>query len=85
MEKKKAFPHELIGEEIEIVSSANESYIGIRGRVIDESKNMLLLEKGDGSQVKLLKNAITFRWLKTGEVVSGKDIAKRPEERLKGN
>ncbi len=32
MEKKKAFPHELIGEEIEIVSSANESYINIRGK-----------------------------------------------------
>lgn len=84
MTRKKTFPHELIGEEMEIVSSTNSSYLGVCGKIIDETKETIKVRKEDGKEIVLLKNAITFKLSNTGEIISGKEITKRPEERLKG-
>lgn len=84
MTRKKIFPHELIGEEMKIVDSKNQSYLGIQGEIIDETRQTIKVRKKDGREVVLLKNAIVFKLLKTGEVISGDEITKRPEERLKG-
>lgn len=84
MTRKKTFPRELIGEEMEIVSSTNQSYQGIRGMIIDETKQTIKVRKHDSKEVMLLKNAIVFKLPRTGEVILGKEITKRPEERLKG-
>ena len=84
MARKKVYPHELIGEEAEIVSSTNPTIVGIKGTIIDETKQTIKLRKKDGKEVVLLKNAIDFKLSRTGEVISGKEITKRPEERLKG-
>jgi len=84
MTRKKIFPHEMIGEEMEIVSSTNQSHLGIHGTIIDETKQTIKVRKNDGKEVVLLKNAVVFKLLRTGEIISGKEITKRPEERLKG-
>ncbi len=77
--KKKLYPHELIGEEVEVVSSNNQSQVGIKGKVIDETKSTLNI-----NGKVLLKNNITIKHLSSGEIIHGQEIAKRPEDRIKG-
>ena len=79
---KKTFPHELIGMEIEVVKATNQSNLGIKGKIIDETKSSLKIEE-DGKIKILLKKNITFKIQNTGQVIDGKTITKQPEERLK--
>ena len=84
MVRKEIFPHELIGEEMEVVDSKNKSNIGIRGKIIDETKETIKVYQDNGKEVVLMKSIITFKLLKTGRVLLGEQIARRPEDRLKG-
>jgi ribonuclease P protein subunit POP4 len=47
--------HELIGLEIKVSNSTNPSLIGIRGRVINETKNMLVIENSESRELKIPK------------------------------
>ncbi len=69
----------------EVVSSSCPEYVGLRGEVIDETKNLLVLRTDRGVK-KVPKKDCTFRFiLPSGEsvIVPGKLIAFRPEERTK--
>jgi ribonuclease P protein subunit POP4 len=77
--KKTLYPRELIGEEVEVILSNNQSQVGIKGKVIDETKSTLNV----GGKV-LLKNSITIKLLSSGEIIHGQEIVKRPEDRIKG-
>ena len=72
----------MIGTEIEVVKSTNSTNLGIKGKVVDETKFLLKIEQ-DGKVKNLLKKNITFKITNTGQVIEGKTIAKQPEERLK--
>ncbi len=50
----------LIGNKIKIVDAKNTSLKGIKGKVIDETKNLLVVETRKGIK-KLLKEQIKFR------------------------
>jgi len=80
---KKNFPYEIIGEEIEVLSSNNKSDMNVAGKVVDETKFTLKIEQ-NGVIKTLLKRNIVFRLKKSGRIIDGKDISKKPEERLKG-
>lgn len=85
---KKSFPHELIGKEILVVNSTNLSQTGMRGKIVDETKSTLTIEpEGNPGEEKknkiLLKKSIVFRLGANGPVLEGKDLAQRPEERMK--
>jgi len=80
---KKNFPYEIIGEEIEVLSSNNKSDMNVAGKVVDETKFTLKIEQ-NGVIKTLLKKNIVFRLKKSGRIIDGKDISKKPEERLKG-
>ena len=85
MVKITVYPHELVGKVVEIVSATNNSLERLKGKIVDETKMTLKLEQEKTKTVKiLLKNQITFKLVKTGEVIEGKMITKRPEDRLKG-
>lgn len=84
MSKKPSFPQELIGEEIEVVMATNQIDNHLKGQIIDETKSTITIQCTDGKERKLLKNTITFKIKKTGIVIDGKTIMKRPEERIKG-
>lgn len=84
MARKDIFPHELIGETIEVMSSKNKSNLGIKGKIIDETKETITVAQDNGKEVVLMKQIITIKLMKSGEVISGEAIAKRPEDRLKG-
>ena len=78
--------HELIGLRVKIVSGANKTCIGIDGRVVDETRNMLFIEKKNGKVVKVVKKDYIFLFtLPSGKhvKVNGELIVGRPEDRIK--
>ncbi len=83
MARTKAFPHELIGEEVVVVEATNESLRGMQGVVVDETKNMISLEL-HGERKNVLKRGIVLKLLRTGELVRGEELTRRSEDRLKG-
>lgn len=77
--------HELIGLDVEIVNSFNKFHIGIKGLVVDETKNLLTIETEKGIK-KIQKKGTSFIFtIPNGKKVKvdGSIIAKRPEERVK--
>ena len=81
--KKTIYPHELVGKYVLVISSNNKSNFGIEGKVVDETKSTIKIEQNKKIKV-LLKHNITIKIKQTGQVLVGKDLVKRPEERLKG-
>ena len=76
---------ELIGLEAEVVASRHPGYVGIRGRVIDETRNMFVIEHG-GRRKMVPKAVCTFHFtFPDGTVVEidGRLLVGRPEDRLK--
>ncbi len=81
MSQKDVVKKELIGSNIEVVNSKNKSLIGVKGKIIDETKNMFVLD----NQKKLIKSQSIFRIKiknKTYEI-NGKILQNSPEDRLK--
>ena len=75
---------EWIGKEVKVVSAANPSSIGLKGEVVDETKNLLVLETASGER-KVPKHLSVFRIRRNDMFVdvSGDDILASPEERIK--
>ena len=76
----KTYPHELIGQEIEIIDSKNKSNLHLKGKVVDETKYTIKITF-QGETKTLMKDNIVFK-LKD-KIIEGKTITKRPEERIK--
>tara|TARA_Y100000310_G_C20031773_1_gene512145 strand:+ start:157 stop:408 length:252 start_codon:yes stop_codon:yes gene_type:complete len=83
MVKKPSYPYELIGEKIRIIEAKNKYNHKINGIIIDETKFTLKIEI-QGKIKTLFKNSIVFKIERTGVVINGKEIVKRPEDRIKG-
>jgi len=80
--------HELIGLKIEIIQSTDKQMISMNGLVVDETKNMLIIDssKTDSNRVKIPKKDCVFRFsLPSGEQVDvdGRLLKLKPENRLK--
>lgn len=75
---------ELIGLEVEVLNSENKSLIGLKGSIVDETKNLLSIEK-DGVVKKVIKSQVMLKVLFEGQAfqVDGKILVGRPEDRLK--
>lgn len=72
--------HEIIGLNILVIESSDKKKIGIKGKVIDETKNTIILYDG-----KILPKKECVFEFDIGEKVKvvGKNISKRPADRLK--
>ena len=72
--------HELIGLEAEIIAAKNKSLVGIKGKIIDETKNTITI----GTK-KILKEQVTIKMkIKNNiAIVNGEKLVARPEERIK--
>jgi len=82
---KNLIKHELIGLEVEVADSTNKFQVGVKGLVVDETKNTLIIEAEKGMK-KIQKKGSTFIFKISNEKkvkVNGNKIAVRPEERLK--
>jgi ribonuclease P protein subunit POP4 len=77
--------HELIGLPVRVVASSDRKQVGIRGRVVDETRNMLVIEKNDGKVLRIAKAGRTFRFSLKGAAceVEGRRIAFDPVERVR--
>jgi len=75
---------ELIGLTLEVVDANNPALIGIKGKVIDETKNTLTIETKNKTK-KLVKKQVTIKLIINGKTVQigGLKLTKRPEERIK--
>jgi len=75
---------EFIGLGVEVVESTCKEYLGIRGRVVDETRNTLTIEQ-DGAEKMVPKDCCRFKFVDgpRTHIVSGKDIRFRPEDRIK--
>jgi len=72
---------EFIGKNIEIIDSLNKDLIGIKGKIVDETKNMFEIENKKVTK-KVQKKICKFRFLPERLVVDGKIINCRPEDRI---
>ncbi|HSO25012.1 MAG TPA: ribonuclease P protein component 1 [Methanobacteriaceae archaeon] len=79
------FQHELIGLNVEIIESPNNGLIGIKGKVVDETRNTIRVETDDGSESVIPKNVAIFHFqTPKGKVeIDGKILVSRPEDRIK--
>ncbi len=75
--------HELIGLDVEVINCSDPEQIGVSGRVIDETKNTLLISTRRGVR-RAVKKCSTFRFKKGSKsfIVDGEEINFRPHERL---
>ena len=59
--KAKNIPRtEFIGKIVEIISANNPSQIGMKGKIVNETKNLFTLETENGETKKLVKKQITI-------------------------
>lgn len=70
---------ELIGLVIEVVGSKNRTLVGLKGKIIDETKNTITLQ--NGKTKKLMKSHIQIKI--NNKIIEGKSLQKRPEDRIK--
>jgi ribonuclease P protein subunit POP4 len=77
--------HEFIGLETKVVKSSNPNVVGIRGKVVDESRNTLTISH-NGEKKVIIKDTAVFEFVMLdGTVVEidGKAIMGRPDDRIK--
>jgi ribonuclease P protein subunit POP4 len=76
--------HELIGLDAQILESTNKAFVGLSGKVVNETKSMLLIETKHGTKmITKQHNTWKFRQNDQSFIVNGKNISKRPEDRIK--
>jgi len=83
---KNIFRHELVGLGVEVVKSTHNGFTGIKGEVVDETKNTIKVEDVKGCEKIIPKNVATFRFTLPDNAVveiDGRIIVARPEDRIK--
>ena len=71
---------EFIGRNVEIIESHNAQLIGLKGKIVDETKNSFKMLIGKNVKV-ILKNGSKFRIEDT--IFEGDKLLKRSEDRIK--
>ncbi len=77
--------YEFIGTEVKVAKSSHSGYVGISGKVIDETRNTFVLEH-EGKRKTVVKDAAIFHFkFPDGTIVEidGNLLVGRPEDRLK--
>lgn len=74
---------EFIGLHVNIVDATNPSLVGIKGRVIDETKNTFVIN--NKKQIRLIKDQVVIETKINDKLlrIDGKQLSKRPEDRIK--
>jgi ribonuclease P protein subunit POP4 len=75
--------HELIGLNVEVIKSNDKYLKGIKGMVVNETKNTLLISTGSKTKiVPKMNSTFRFSYGKKRFVVNGVEINFRPYERI---
>lgn len=75
---------ELIGLYIEVIKSKNKSNEGIKGKIIDETRNTIVVEQ-ENNKKRLFKNNININVYIEDKIIpiDGRNLIGRPKERIK--
>ena len=85
MSKSKIFRDEVIGKKIKIIRSKNPSLKGCEGKIVDETFHTLKVMSDDKNRTIFKKDLVFALEDKDKKImIEGKNIEKRPEERIKG-
>ena len=84
LNKKRLARSELIGLDVKIIESENSFNKGIKGKIIDETKNMFIIKTKE-TRKKIIKDQCVFEFKLNGKniQINGKSLSTRPEERIK--
>ena len=76
---------EIIGLRVRVTNATHPPYMGIKGVIVDETKNLLVVETPEGIKKLPKSNIVAEIELPGGELicVDGAEITVRPEERTK--
>ncbi|KUG20390.1 ribonuclease p protein component 1 [hydrocarbon metagenome] len=76
--------HELIGLDVLVAQASNPSHVGVRGEIIDETRNMLVIRTARGVRRIPKKYSIFHLRLPDGSTVEvdGSLLVARPERRI---
>lgn len=82
---KNLIRHELIGLFCKITKSSDPNKVGIKGNIVNETRNTLVIEEEDREKIIPKKEATFLFTLPTKEKVEivGKLLIGRPEDRIK--
>ena len=70
---------ELIGSTIEVVESKNQTLIGLKGKVLDETKSTITIK---GKKIrKILKSHVVIKI--NNKKIKGKSLVGHPKDRIK--
>ena len=77
--------HELIGLYTTIVESNDPGVIGLAGKIVDETKSMIVIDTETGIKKIAKENTRWKFFLSNAEtLISGNMLTKRPQERIGG-
>ncbi|HVB11594.1 MAG TPA: ribonuclease P protein subunit [Nitrososphaerales archaeon] len=78
----------LIGKEIKVLSALDKSLISKNGLVVNETKNMLIVQSLNGNLFRLPKSVVTLNIYsaidKKSLMIEGSKLIGTPDERIKG-
>jgi ribonuclease P protein subunit POP4 len=77
----------LIGREVEVLASRDKTLLKLRGLVLNETKNLIVVITPEERQVKIPKSIVTLNiTLKNSEkiIVEGVRLIGTPSDRIKG-
>ena len=76
---------ELIGLDVKVVRSSHPGYVGIAGRVLDETRNTIIILHENKKKIIIKSTAVFNFTMPDGTIVEidGKTIIGRPEDRIK--
>ncbi|QQG39231.1 MAG: ribonuclease P protein subunit [Candidatus Woesearchaeota archaeon] len=74
----------LIGKNVEVITSRNSALVGLRGKVVEETKNTLTINSGS-KEKKIIKEQAEIKIIfKEDSIkIKGNLLVGKPEERLK--
>lgn len=81
MEEK--FKKSLIGLDVSVINSKIKTNIGIKGKIVDETKNTIIIKDQKGDKKMMLKKNIFLKEKMHGNIINGKSLVGRVEERIK--
>ena len=85
MNKKDIVRSEFIGSSVEIVEAKNPTLLGLKGKIIDETKNSFWVMTKNNERKRLMKKNLRFT-IKTrnqNPEIDGNKILMKPEHRIK--
>lgn len=77
---------EFIGLPVEVVGGSHEGLKGIKGKVVDETRNTIKIEDDEGKEKIIPKKEAIFHFKLPDDTVveiQGNIIVSRPEDRIK--